>query len=191
MFYGRIDCARQGSAHLHRTGSHGVGETLYRHSSRTGRRHHVLQQFFVKGLAHSSCLLAGSDTCAIVGPQRDVEVYLQAAAEMGMAISHIIQTHLHADFVSGHLDLADATGAPIYVPASAECGFEHVAVSDGSSFAIGDLTLTVLETPGPPRAHILCCHGQRSRVRAVRCLLRRHPLRRRCGPSRSVPGPGR
>jgi hydroxyacylglutathione hydrolase len=113
-----------------------------------------VQQFFVKGLAHSSYLLAGSETCAIVDPQRDVDVYLQAAEDMGMTITHILQTHLHADFVSGHLDLADATGAPIYVPASADCGFEHVAVSDGSSCAIGDLALTVLETPGHTPEHI-------------------------------------
>lgn len=113
-----------------------------------------VQQFFVKGLAHSSYLLAGSDTCAIVDPQRDVEVYLQAAEDMGMTITHILQTHLHADFVSGHLDLADATGAPIYVPASAGCSFDHMGVGEGDAFAIGDLSLTVLETPGHTPEHI-------------------------------------
>ncbi len=113
-----------------------------------------VQQFFVKGLAHSSYLLAGSGTCAIVDPQRDVDVYLQAAADMGMTITHVLETHLHADFVSGHLDLAAATGAAIYAPRSAGCRFDHVAVGEGDRFAIEDLALEVRETPGHTPEHI-------------------------------------
>ncbi len=75
-----------------------------------------IQPFFVKGLAHSSYLLAGSNTCAIVDPRRDVQLYLDTAKEMEMKITHILETHLHADFVSGHLDLAEITGATIYAP---------------------------------------------------------------------------
>ncbi len=78
-----------------------------------------VQQFFVKGIAHSSYLLGGADTCAIVDPRRDVEVYIDAAKDMGMKITHILETHLHADFISGHLDLADKTGAVIVAPGSA------------------------------------------------------------------------
>lgn len=113
-----------------------------------------VQQFFVKGLAHSSYLLGGTDTCAIVDPQRDVDVYLQAAEDMGMTITHILETHLHADFISGHLDLADATGATIYAPRAGNCQFDHVAVAEGDSFSLGDLTLRVLETPGHTPEHI-------------------------------------
>lgn len=113
-----------------------------------------VQQFFVKGLAHSSYLLGGTDTCAIVDPQRDIDIYLQAAEDMGMAITHILETHLHADFVSGHLDLADATGATIYAPRSADCQFAHVGVGEGDNFALGDLALSVLETPGHTPEHI-------------------------------------
>jgi len=69
-----------------------------------------VQQFFVKGLAHSSYLLGGNRKCAIVDPRRDVDMYLEAAKDMGMKITHILETHLHADFISGHLDLAEKTG---------------------------------------------------------------------------------
>jgi hydroxyacylglutathione hydrolase len=88
-----------------------------------------IQQFFVPGLAHSSYLLGGASTCAIIDPRRDVEIYLDAAASMGMKITHIFQTHLHADFVSGHLDLAEATGAIIVAPKSGNCEFNHQPVS--------------------------------------------------------------
>ena len=71
----------------------------------------IVQQFYVKAIAHSSYLLGGTDTCAIVDPRRDVQVYIDAARDMRMTITHILETHLHADFVSGHMDLAEATGA--------------------------------------------------------------------------------
>ena len=75
-----------------------------------------VHQFFVKGLAHSSYLLGGTTTCAIIDPRRDIDVYIQAARAMGMKITHILETHLHADFISGHIDLAAQTGAVIYAP---------------------------------------------------------------------------
>ena len=108
----------------------------------------IVQQFFVKGLAHSSYLLGGSNICAIVDPRRDVDIYLQAAKDMGMKITHILETHLHADFVSGHLDLAEKTGAVIYAPKSARCSFKHTPVKQGDVFEIEDMKLKVLETPG-------------------------------------------
>ncbi|ADI85067.2 MBL fold metallo-hydrolase [Geobacter sulfurreducens] len=113
-----------------------------------------IQQFFVSGLAHSSYLLGGTSTCAIVDPRRDIELYLDAAASMGMKITHILQTHLHADFVSGHLDLAEATGAVIVAPRSADCQFSHLDVAEGDSFQIDDLEIRVLETPGHTPEHI-------------------------------------
>lgn len=113
-----------------------------------------IQQFFVPGLAHSSYLLGGASSCAIIDPRRDVEIYLEAAASLGMKITHILQTHLHADFVSGHLDLAAATGAGIVAPKSGNCEFKHQAVSDGDSFRIEDLEIRVLETPGHTPEHV-------------------------------------
>ena len=113
-----------------------------------------VRQFFVKGIAHSSYLLGGSETCAIIDPQRDIQVYLDAAKEMQMKITDVLETHLHADFVSGHMDLAEQTGARIYAPKSAECAFEHTAVSEGDTFGIEDMAIKVLETPGHTPEHI-------------------------------------
>jgi hydroxyacylglutathione hydrolase len=113
-----------------------------------------VQQFFVKGLAHSSYLLGGSEACAIVDPRRDVQVYIDAAEDMGMKITHILETHLHADFVSGHMDLAQLTGATIVAPKEGNCSFEHVAVAGGDTFEIEDLKIDVLDTPGHTPEHI-------------------------------------
>jgi hydroxyacylglutathione hydrolase len=113
-----------------------------------------VQQFFVKGLAHSSYLLGGTNSCAIVDPRRDVDIYLQAAQDMKMKITHILETHLHADFVSGHLDLAEKTGAIIYAPRPAKCSFKHTAVGEGDTFEIDEIQIKVLETPGHTPEHI-------------------------------------
>ncbi len=113
-----------------------------------------IQQFFIKGIAHSSYLLGGTKTCAIIDPRRDVQIYIDAAHDMGMKITHILETHLHADFISGHLELAEKTGATIYVPQSAQCTFSHLGVSEGDTFAIEDMTVKVLETPGHTPEHI-------------------------------------
>jgi hydroxyacylglutathione hydrolase len=113
-----------------------------------------VQQFFVKGLAHSSYLLGGSNTCAIIDPRRDVDIYLQAAKDMGMKITHILETHLHADFVSGHMDLAEKTGAAIYAPKSGRCSFKHNPVKQGDTFEIEDMRIKVLETPGHTPEHV-------------------------------------
>lgn len=114
----------------------------------------IVQQFFVKGISHSSYLLGGTKTCAIVDPQRDVQVYLDAAAELEMKITHILETHLHADFISGHLDLAKKTGAKIYAPKSAECSFDHIALAENDIIEIEDMFLKILEVPGHTPEHI-------------------------------------
>ena len=129
-----------------------------------------VKQFFVKGLAHSSYLLGGSTTCAIVDPRRDIDIYLKIAEEMNMKITHILETHLHADFVSGHMDLAKVTGAKIYVPESADCKFEHIAVADGDSFEIEDMKIEVLETPGHTPEHISYVVTDKSRGAEPACL---------------------
>ncbi len=122
-----------------------------------------VQQFFVRGIAHSSYLLGGAKTCAIIDPQRDVQIYLDAAQDMGMTITHILETHLHADFISGHMDLADRTGAAIYIPKSARCTFNHVPVADGDIFSIEDMHIKVLDTPGHTPEHISYVVTDRSR----------------------------
>lgn len=122
-----------------------------------------VQQFFVNGLAHSSYLLGGTNTCAIIDPRRDVDIYLEAAKTMEMKITHILLTHLHADFVSGFMDLADKTGAVIYAPEAGKCEFEHKAISEGSTFEIEDLFVEVLDTPGHTPEHITYVVTDRSR----------------------------
>ncbi|MGE5206776.1 MAG: MBL fold metallo-hydrolase, partial [Chlamydiota bacterium] len=69
------------------------------------------EQFYLACLAHASYMLGSGGEAAVVDPQRDVDIYLQAAQEQGLKIRHIFETHLHADFVSGHKELAARTGA--------------------------------------------------------------------------------
>ncbi len=114
----------------------------------------LIQQFFVSGLSHLSYLIAGWKTYAIVDPKRDIQIYLETAKAMGLKITHILETHLHADFISGHMDLADKTGAMIYAPSSGKCEFAHKGLSEGDSFEIEDMEFKVLETPGHTPEHI-------------------------------------
>ncbi|MFC2163170.1 rhodanese-like domain-containing protein [Candidatus Altiarchaeota archaeon] len=108
----------------------------------------IIQQFFTKWLAHSSYLLGGSKTCAIVDPTRDIKSYIETARSMGLKITHILETHLHADFVSGHVDLAEETGGKIFAPRSGNCNFNHTPVSEGDNFMIEDMEITVMDIPG-------------------------------------------
>src|SRR5579864_184455 len=106
------------------------------------------EQFYLGCLAHASYLLASDGEAVVVDPQRDVDLYMKAAAEHGLAIRHIFETHLHADFISGHKELAARTGATIYMGAQAGASFAHVPVSDGFELKFGKASMRVLETPG-------------------------------------------
>src|SRR5579864_1034651 len=106
------------------------------------------EQFYLGCLAHASYLLASDGEAVVVDPQRDVELYLKAASEHGLTIRHIFETHLHADFVSGHQELAARTGAKIYIGAQAGATFPHIDVSDGFELKFGKASIRVLETPG-------------------------------------------
>ncbi|HEX6822062.1 MAG TPA: rhodanese-like domain-containing protein [Candidatus Sulfotelmatobacter sp.] len=106
------------------------------------------EQFYLGCLAHASYLLASEGEAVVVDPQRDVELYLKAAAEHGATIRHIFETHLHADFVSGHRELAARTGAKIYMGAQSGATFEHVPVGDGFELKFAKASIRVLETPG-------------------------------------------
>lgn len=106
------------------------------------------EQFYLGCLAHASYLLASEGEAVVVDPQRDVELYLTAAAEHGFEIRHIVETHLHADFVSGHKELAARTGAKIYIGAEAGATFAHVPVREGFELKLGKASIRVLETPG-------------------------------------------
>jgi hydroxyacylglutathione hydrolase len=106
------------------------------------------EQFYLGCLAHASYMLASEGEAVVVDPQRDVEIYIEAAEKNHLSIRHIFETHLHADFVSGHRELAARTGARIYIGAQAEATFKHVAIQDGFQLQVGKMRITALETPG-------------------------------------------
>ena len=108
----------------------------------------VLEQFYLGCLSHASYLIGSDGIAAIVDPQRDVEIYLEAAQQHGVQISHVIETHLHADFVSGHVELARRTGATIYLGEGSGAKFAHRAVKDGDEIRFGKCNLRFLQTPG-------------------------------------------
>ncbi len=106
------------------------------------------EQFYLGCLAHASYMLASEGEAVVVDPQRDVEIYLEAARKQTVQIRYIFETHLHADFVSGHKELAARTGATIYIGAAAHAAFPHIAISDGFELKVGKMRITALETPG-------------------------------------------
>jgi glyoxylase-like metal-dependent hydrolase (beta-lactamase superfamily II)/rhodanese-related sulfurtransferase len=106
------------------------------------------EQFYLGCLAHASYMLASEGEAVVVDPQRDVELYLKAADDHNVKIRHIFESHLHADFVSGHRELASRTGAQIYIGAQAGAKFPHVAARDGFELKFGRASIRVLETPG-------------------------------------------
>src|SRR5215471_4128410 len=106
------------------------------------------EQFYLGCLAHASYMLGSEGEAAVVDPQRDVDIYLKAASEHGLKIRHIFETHLHADFVSGHVELAARTGATIHIGAKAGAAFAHDDLHDGSEITVGKVRLRALETPG-------------------------------------------
>jgi glyoxylase-like metal-dependent hydrolase (beta-lactamase superfamily II)/rhodanese-related sulfurtransferase len=114
----------------------------------------IIKHFFTPKIAHSSYILSGSGACAVVDPSRDTGAYIRAAEELGTRITHILETHLHADFVSGHADLAALTGAEIVAPEAAGCAFPNRGVSGGDSFHLESIRFDVLETPGHTPEHV-------------------------------------
>jgi hydroxyacylglutathione hydrolase len=106
------------------------------------------QQFYLGCLSHASYLIGSGGIAAVVDPQRDVGIYIEDAVRHGLKIEHVIETHLHADFISGHGELAALTGASIYLGAQAGAKFPHVPVKDGDELRFGNCVLRFLETPG-------------------------------------------
>lgn len=106
------------------------------------------KQFYLGCLAHASYLIGSNGEAAVVDPQRDVDQYIDEAAVQGLKIKYVIETHLHADFVSGHRELAERTGAEIVFGKEAGATFPHRAVKDGDEVSIGSVKLRVIETPG-------------------------------------------
>ena len=99
------------------------------------------KQFYVGCLAHASYLVGDGDEAAVVDPSRDVEMYLQEARNRGLTIKWVLETHLHADFVSGHRELAARTGATIGIGRKAEALYPHRGLSEGDEIRLGGVRL--------------------------------------------------
>ena len=106
------------------------------------------KQFYLACLAHASYLIGSEGEAVVVDPQRDVDEYLAEADARGLKIKYVIETHLHADFVSGHQEIAARTGAQIIFGEKAGVEFEHRAVKEGEEIKVGDVILRFIETPG-------------------------------------------
>lgn len=110
----------------------------------------IFEQFYLECLSHASYLVGdtSSGTAVVVDPQRDVQQYLDSAASHGLTITQVIETHFHADFLSGHLELASATGAEICFGSAASPQFPARLLADGERLSLGDVTLEIRHTPG-------------------------------------------
>ena len=110
----------------------------------------ILHQFYLNCLAHASYVVGDehSGVAAVVDPQRDIEQYTSFAQEHGLKIAHVILTHLHADFIAGHLEMRDRVGATIYLGAAAKAEYAFTPLSDGSRIEMGRVRLQAIETPG-------------------------------------------
>ena len=110
----------------------------------------IFKQFYLPCLAHASYLIGDEQTgtAAVVDPQRDTDQYIAFAVGHRLKIKHVFLTHLHADFVAGHLELRDRTGATIYLGAAAHAAYRFTPLGDGDVLEFGRVRLKVLETPG-------------------------------------------
>jgi len=106
------------------------------------------KQFYVGCLAHASYLIGDQDEAVVVDPSRDIDMYLEEARNLGFTIRWVLETHLHADFVSGHREIAARTGATIAIGCQAEAAYPHRGLCEGDEIRIGDVRLRALETPG-------------------------------------------
>jgi hydroxyacylglutathione hydrolase len=107
-----------------------------------------IKQLYTGCLSEAAYYIESNGEAAIIDPLRDIDEYLQLANDRKARVKYIFETHFHADFVSGHLDLSKATGAPIVYGPGTETKFPVHVAKDGESFSIGDLAITVLHTPG-------------------------------------------
>src|SRR5215216_5316646 len=106
------------------------------------------KQFYLACLAHASYLIGSDGEAAVGDPQRDIDEYISEANARDLKIKYVSETHLHADFVSGHQEIAARTGAQIVFGAQAGVEFEHRAVKDGEEITMGSAVLRFIETPG-------------------------------------------
>lgn len=121
----------------------------------------LLQQFYLGCLAHASYLVGDEESgaAAVIDPQRDIDIYLEAAAKKGLHIRYAILTHFHADFLAGHLELRDQVGAEIVLGSQAHAEYSFLPLGDGQSLSLGTVQLKAMHTPGhtPESICLLAC----------------------------------
>lgn len=117
---------------------------------------YFIQSFVDRGLGNSAYLIGSHETKKgiLIDPLRDVDRYLHAASELGLTLTHVLDTHLHADFVSGNREIAQQTGAVIGASAEAKVGFEHHPLTEDSVIDLGAFQIRVMSTPGHTPEHI-------------------------------------
>ncbi len=108
----------------------------------------IIEQIYTGCLAEAAYYIESNGECAVIDPLRETTPYLQRAAKNGAQLKYIFETHFHADFVSGHLELAQKSGAQIVYGSGAETGFDSIKANDGDEFKVGALTIRALHTPG-------------------------------------------
>src|SRR6218665_11873 len=109
-----------------------------------------VEQLYTNCLSEAAYYIESNGEAAIIDPLRDIEVYINLAKERKTVIKYIFETHFHADFVSGHIELARKTGATIVYGPGAKTNYEVYNAKDGESFSVGAISLEVLHTPGHP-----------------------------------------
>lgn len=107
-----------------------------------------IEQLYTNCLAEAAYWIESEGEAVVIDPLRETEPYLKKAAERGVKIKYVFETHFHADFVSGHIDLAKATGAKIVFGPNAETNYAVYNAKDGEEFSVGKITIRVLHTPG-------------------------------------------
>src|SRR3954469_22031169 len=107
-----------------------------------------IEQLYTTCLSEAAYYIESNGEAAIIDPLRDIEVYTELAANRNASIRYIFETHFHADFISGHLDLGKATGAPIVYGPNTETAFPIHLAKDDETFRLGECVIKVLHTPG-------------------------------------------
>ncbi len=107
-----------------------------------------IKQLYTNCLSEAAYFIVSEKEAAVIDPLRDTDTYIKMAEEQGVTIKYIFETHFHADFVSGHLELAKKTGAPIVFGPDAKAGFKIHKAEDGEEFKLGAITIKAIHTPG-------------------------------------------
>ena len=116
----------------------------------TKRSEHIMkvEQIYTGCLAQGAYYITSMGEAAIIDPLREITPYIERLKRDGVRLKYILETHFHADFVSGHLDLSHATGAPIIYGPTAKAGFDAIVAEDGQTFELGKAKIKVIHTPG-------------------------------------------